>query len=112
MRLPVLALALVPAAVLLPATLSAARAAAEHRVAQKGKTFSQPALTVKAGEPVVFVNDDAVAHNVFSGTPGAAFNLKVQAPGAESRTTFEKEGTVDVRCAFHPTMKMTVTVQR
>lgn len=107
-------------ALALPAVLVAvvaARAGAlgtlvEHVVHQKGKIFSQPTLTVKAGEPVVFKNDDAVAHNVFSGTAGHAFNLKTQAPGTESRHAFASEGTVEVRCAFHPTMKMTVTVTK
>ncbi|GLC25352.1 cupredoxin domain-containing protein [Roseisolibacter agri] len=83
---------------------------ADHVVSQKNKTFSTAALTVHVGEKVVFKNDDSVPHNVFSSTVGAAFNLKSQAPGAESHATFEKAGTVEVRCAFHPAMKLTVTV--
>ena len=84
--------------------------AADHVVSQKNKAFSEAKLTVRAGEKVVFKNDDAVPHNVFSGSTGHAFNLKTQAPGTESHTTFEKAGTVEVRCAFHPAMKLTVTV--
>ena len=85
-------------------------AATDHVVSQKNKTFSEAKLTVRAGDAVVFRNDDAVPHNVFSGSAGFAFNLKTQAPGTESQTTFEKAGTVEVRCAFHPAMKLTVTV--
>ena len=85
-------------------------ATADHVVSQKNKAFSAATLSVRVGEKVVFRNDDAVPHNVFSPTTGAAFNLKTQAPGAESQTTFEKAGTVEVRCAFHPAMKLTVTV--
>ena len=83
-----------------------------HSISQKNKTFSQTSLAVKPGEDVAFVNDDAVVHNVFSGSAGQAFNLKTQAPGATAHISFEKEGTVDVRCAIHPTMKLTITVKR
>lgn len=99
-------------AIALPlALLTVGTSFADHVVEQKGKIFSQPTLAVKPGEKIVFKNDDAVAHNVFSGTAGFAFNLKTQAPGTQSQIAFDKEGTVEVRCAFHPTMKMTVTVK-
>ena len=98
-----------------PALLAIAAAApafAGHTVHQKGKTFSQPDLVVKAGEQVTFVNDDAVIHNVFSASAGNTFNLKAQAPGTSASTSFASEGTVDVRCAFHPTMKLRVIVKK
>lgn len=83
---------------------------ADHVVSQKNKAFSEPTLSVRVGEKVVFRNDDSVPHNVFSSTVGSTFNLKSQAPGAESQVAFEKAGTVEVRCAFHPAMKLKVTV--
>lgn len=93
------------------ATLAVAgHATADHVVSQKNKAFSAPTLSVRVGEKVVFRNDDSVPHNVFSSTVGSTFNLKSQAPGAESQTTFDKAGTVEVRCAFHPAMKLKVTV--
>jgi len=85
-------------------------ATADHVVSQKNKAFSTAALSVRVGEKVVFRNDDAVPHNVFSPTTGACVLRLNAAPGAESQTTFEKAGTVEVRCAFHPAMKLTVTV--
>lgn len=85
-------------------------ASADHVVSQKNKAFSESKLTLRVGEKLVFRNDDAVPHNVFSGSAGFGFNLKTQAPGSESHTTFDKAGTVEVRCAFHPAMKLTVTV--
>jgi plastocyanin len=98
---------------LLPAALAlAALGAPAHSISQKNKAFSQPAVVVKPGEDVAFVNDDAVVHNVFSGTPGLTFNLKTQAPGTTAHVSFDKEGTADVRCAIHPTMKLTITVKR
>lgn len=98
---------------LLAATLvtTVATLAAGPTVSQKNKMFSVGTLTVKPGEDVTFTNDDAVVHNVFSATPGKTFNLKTQTPGATTHVSFDQEGTVDVRCAIHPTMKLTITVK-
>jgi plastocyanin len=105
-------------AFLLAATLPLALAGAaprrvvEHLVTQKDKSFAPGTITVHPGDMVVFKNEDNVAHNVFSSTSGFAFNLKSQAPGTAEPVSFDKEGTVEVRCAFHPTMKLTVVVAR
>lgn len=98
--------------VLLAATATTAAAATlvEHRVGQKNKAFSVPALTVKSGEKVVFHNDDTVPHNVYSPTAGATFNVRMQQPGEDAFVTFATPGKVEVRCAFHPGMKMAITV--
>ena len=99
-------------AVLLLAAASAAPTLAAHTVHQKGKVFSQTSITVKPGESLTFVNDDAVVHNVFSTSPGNTFNLKAQAPGTSATASFATEGSADVRCAFHPTMKLNVVVKK
>ena len=85
-------------------------AAAEHTVEQKGRTFSASTLTIKKGETISFVNDDNIAHNVMSTTPGNEFNLGAQSPGVTSTVTLSNAGEVSVLCAIHPRMKMTVTV--
>ena len=82
-----------------------------HVITQKDKTFSATELTVKPGDTIVFKNDDDVTHNVFSQTSGFEFNSKTQAPGAEASVSFDKAGTVEVRCAIHPKMKAIVHVQ-
>jgi plastocyanin len=84
--------------------------AAEHTVNQKGKKFSVSEIAVKKGDKVAFVNDDNVAHNIFSATAGNDFNLGSQAPGSSASVTFDKAGDVDVMCAIHPLMKMKVKV--
>ena len=94
------------------AAIVAATSAASHSVSQKNKSFSAATLAVKPGEEVTFSNDDSVVHNVFSMTPGLAFNLKAQAPGTSAHMSFDKEGTADVRCAIHPTMKLTIQVKK
>jgi plastocyanin len=83
-----------------------------RRVGQKNKTFSVDLLLIKPGDQVTFDNDDQITHNVYSAQKGNAFNLKAQAPGERTSVTFANEGSVEVRCAFHPKMKMFVIVKR
>jgi plastocyanin len=83
----------------------------EHVIGQSGRQFSRAELTIRAGESVIFRNDDTVIHNVFSTTEGFTFNLRSQAPGSEAAVPFRQPGTAAVRCAFHPQMRLTVTVR-
>lgn len=92
------------------ATAAAPVAGKSHVVAQKDKQFAAASISVAAGDSIVFKNDDAVVHNVFSADPNFKFNLRAQAPGSSNAITFDKPGTFQVRCAIHPTMKLAVTV--
>ena len=92
----------------LGATATASRSS--HEIVQKNKTFSTAAVTVAKGDSLVFRNEDAVVHNVFSSDPTFRFNLRAQAPGASTSVSFVTPGTFHVRCAIHPTMKLDVTV--
>ncbi|AZO78248.1 MULTISPECIES: plastocyanin/azurin family copper-binding protein [unclassified Bosea (in: a-proteobacteria)] len=85
--------------------------ATEFRVTQKGQQFNPRTLAIKAGDEVVFVNDDSGTHNVFSESATNSFDLKAQRPGASTRVAFPKAGKVDVRCAIHPSMRMTIDVE-
>ena len=85
--------------------------AAEQTVTQKGKAFSKSEVTLKKGDTIVFVNDDTVAHNIYSATAGNDFNLGSQPPGKSASVTFDKPGEIVVMCAIHPLMKMKVKVQ-
>jgi plastocyanin len=107
-----LALLLVPMLVVAGVSLSRVSAGEKHLVTQKGKSFSVTELKVKVGDTVEFKNDDDVSHNVFSVSKIQPFNTKMQIPGAESAVTFTSEGTVEVRCAIHPGMKLTVQVAK
>ena len=100
----------------LVAALAAAAAvvcveAAAHSVSQKGKSFEPATVSLKVGETLNFQNNDDVTHNAFSTSKGNEFNSKVQLPGSASSITFREAGTVEVRCAFHPKMRLTITVQ-
>ncbi len=85
--------------------------AGEHTVSQSEKQFSQEQITIKAGDTILFKNEDSVAHNLFSRSDGFKFNLKKQEPGTENAIPFESAGTAEVRCAIHPKMKLVVTVE-
>jgi plastocyanin len=84
--------------------------AAERTIMQKGKVFSESAITIKKGDVVVFVNDDTVTHNVMSTDPGNEFNIGSQAPGVSTPVTFDKAGEFTILCAIHPRMKLIVKV--
>jgi len=83
----------------------------DFTVTQKGHQFTPQDLKVKKGDKIIFVNDDDRTHNVFSASDGNRFDLKAQRPGAKGDIVLENAGVVDVRCAIHPMMKMTITVE-
>ena len=85
-------------------------AAEDHVIAQRGKAFSQERIRLRAGDRIVFKNEDTVSHNVFSRSPGAEFEVRAQLPGQQSPVVFEKPGQAEVRCAIHPAMRLHVTV--
>jgi plastocyanin len=98
-------------ALLLVVTNAGASLGDEVKVSQANKTFAPGAVTIKAGGKIDFVNDDTIAHNVLArGTP-EDFNLGIIKPGTEKDVTLIAPGVYDVRCAIHPAMKMTVTVE-
>lgn len=80
-------------------------------VGQKDKAFTQQSLIVKVGDTVSFKNEDPFFHNVFSLSDAKLFDLG-SFPQGEARTvTFDTAGEVEVECAVHPEMVMTITVQ-
>jgi plastocyanin len=103
----------ITAVILLACGLACARAwGSEVVVVQKDKAFVPRSVTIKPGDTVVFKNEDGVTHNAFSENRGLEFNVRAQAPGGSDAITFANEGTAEVRCAFHPAMRMTITVKK
>lgn len=98
------------AAVMAALTAAVPAAADTVIVEQSGKKFSQTEITVKKGDTVRFVNKDPYTHNVYSQSRGNAFDVKVQKPGGSSDVVLSTPGDVDVRCAIHPSMKLTIHV--
>lgn len=90
--------------------VASAASAEDIKIDQKNKKFDRDEVTVKKGDTITFVNDDPFTHNVYSETPGMAFDLKVQAPGKTSTVTFDTAGEALIECAIHPAMKLKVKV--
>jgi plastocyanin len=90
--------------------LSVGALAANQVIHQQGRVFSSESVTIKKGGALTFVNDDSIPHNIMSATKGSEFNLGSQAPGTSTDVTFQEAGNVQVICAIHPRMKMTVSV--
>jgi plastocyanin len=84
--------------------------AGEIEVLQKGKTFGVQQLKIKVGDSISFKNGDAYNHNVFSLSDAKSFDLGSYPQGQTKKVTFDKLGTVEVECAIHPQMKLTVEV--
>ncbi len=85
--------------------------AAEHEVIQKNKAFSVEELTIKAGDTVKFTNQDSFFHNVFSLSDLKTFDLGSYPKGEFKSITFDKSGEVEVECAIHPSMLITINVK-
>jgi len=93
------------------ALVAGTASAGEHEVAQKDKRFTVEKLEIKSGDVVSFPNQDSVFHNVFSLSPAKTFDLGSYPKGETKKVTFDKPGSVEVECAIHPTMKMTIDVK-
>jgi plastocyanin len=96
--------------------ITIAASAADFTVEQKDKTFvyngvKVETLKVKVGDVVQFKNMDSYFHNVFSLSDVQMFDLGSYPQGQSKSVTFGKAGKVEVECAIHPQMKMTVEVK-
>jgi plastocyanin len=100
-------IALVIFGLLAPTTLALA---VNYIVHQKGRAFSSEVTSIRKGQVISFFNDDTVPHNVFSTSRGNEFDLGSQRPGSSTDITFTNTGEVEVICAIHPRMRMTMTV--
>lgn len=84
--------------------------AGEHVVAQKDKQFSVRQMKIKVGDSVAFRNDDPFFHNIFSLSNVRSFDLGSYPKGESRSVVFDKPGRVEIECAIHPAMKMTIEV--
>jgi len=89
-----------------PANAQSAAAGATIKIA--GFAFGPQGLTVHAGDKVTWANDDGAIHTVTfkDGSPGAT----ALSPGQSFTRAFDRAGTYDYFCSFHPYMTGTVTV--
>lgn len=82
-----------------------------------GKYLEPEVLTVKAGEKVKWLNDDAAAHTITSGNLqsdpanlGTEFDSSLFGPGKTFEVTFNQRGSFDYQCMVHPWKKGRIVV--
>ena len=76
----------------------------------RSKTFLPHVVAVPAGSTVNFPNEDPIAHNLFSLTPGNTFDLGLYRRGPGKPHTFATPGVVNIYCNVHPNMSAVVHV--
>jgi plastocyanin len=84
------------------------RPAAPAAIEQRDKTFTPRVLAVPVGTTVRFPNSDGIFHNVFSLSPGNAFDLGLYRGGASKSRAMTTPGLVRVFCNIHPQMTAVV----
>jgi plastocyanin len=77
---------------------------APYQLLTKHKEFVPHVLAVPVGSRVRFPNEDPILHNVFSVSPGNAFDLGIYRVGPPKEKRFEKPGVVRVYCNVHQAM--------
>jgi len=86
-------------------------AAETYEIGQKDKDFTKKELTIKKGDTVKFKNLDPFFHNVFSLSDAKFFDLGSFPQGESKEVVFDETGEVEVECAIHPNMRMTIKVE-
>jgi plastocyanin len=85
--------------------------APSYQVSQKGRAFKPGELTIRRGETVQIVNDDAdLLHHAYVDSERFTFDSGDQEPGSKTDVSFPVAGTFSVLCGIHPKMKLTVHV--
>lgn len=83
---------------------------AAKTVSQHNRTFSPSFMVVTVGQTINMLNDDTIAHNVFSQSPAKIFNLGIYPKGQSKAVKFDKTGVIDLRCTIHSNMRGVVVV--
>jgi plastocyanin len=73
-------------------------------VAMRARQFAPRVRVVPVGTTVAFPNQDPFSHNIFSSTPGSAFDLGIYGRGQEKAQVFAKAGAIPVYCNVHAKM--------
>ena len=83
-----------------------------NSISQKGREFHPGEITIKRGDAIQIVNDDAdLLHHAYVDSDKFSFDSGDQKPGSITSISFPATGDFDVLCAIHPKMKLVVHVQ-
>lgn len=81
-------------------------------IAQKNKAFAPRVLAVPVGSSVIFRNEDAINHNVFSlSAPSPHLDTGLYGQGGEKEEHFDNPGVVQLLCNIHSNMLGYVVVE-
>lgn len=76
-------------------------------ISLKNKTFNPPSLKIKAGDQVVWKNEDTITYDIKGdGWGGITLNA-----GGKMTKVFEKTGKYSYRCTLFPGMNAEITVE-
>ncbi len=89
-----------------PEPAPASGAGTEHQVTIKNFAFSPAEITIKVEDTVTWIEQDTVHHT----TTGGIFDSGDLGQGQTYSKTFDKAGTYDYTCNYHPNMKGKVIV--
>jgi len=79
----------------------------ESTILIKNFSFNPSTLNIKAGDTVIWTNQDPATHKIKSDT----FNSGDLNQGDTFRFTFNSKGTYDYVCAIHPSMTGKIIVE-
>ena len=82
---------------------------ATHTVTIDASTYDPEELTVNAGDTVIWVNKDLVAHTATS--QAGRFDSGAIMPGKSWKYKVNRTGDFAYTCTYHPTMKATLRVK-
>ena len=107
------ALRLMASSAALPLLATGALAAAHatpttHTVTITGMAFSPANLSIKAGDTVIFRNDDRAPHDATASN--GAFATPRLEPGQAAQLTFPQAARYDYICSIHPSMTGSISV--
>jgi plastocyanin len=91
---------------------SALTHAEEYVIKQEHKAFSVGSLQAKVGDVLAFVNYDPFVHNIFSLSEVQSFDLGTFGKGEVRKVKLLSPGTLEIECAVHPEMRLTIEVTR
>jgi plastocyanin len=92
------------------AAIAAGMDAAGLDVHQSSRQFAPTQLTMARGGAVHFFNDETIVHHAFVDTRTFAADTGDIPPGESRDIVFTETGMFVIRCAIHPTMRMSVQV--
>lgn len=82
------------------------QASIDHSVYTKNSSFSPSVMTLTAGKPVAWINDDNLVHRVTA--DDGSFDSGDMQPGATFSRTFNMPGTFPYHCKYHKGMTGTI----